>query len=210
MVADILRLAAVDGFDILVLVSGDADLAPAVENVRSLGKKVYVATWGRTSLAARLRQAAFDHLDLLEGLDKFRSAGLSRLIVTTAALAETEERPPASSTPVREAEIQAVGERPTPFEAPTFSETSPEDASDAAFLFELSRAERKLGQGYVGVSFFLNRWRSDVLDPTVAVRQRILDRLVDRSVAELYDAPDGSKAIRRARSDAAQATEGSP
>ena len=46
MVADMLRLAAVDGFDVLVLVSGDADLAPAVENVRSLGKKVFVATWG--------------------------------------------------------------------------------------------------------------------------------------------------------------------
>lgn len=71
MVADMLRLAAVDGFDILVLVSGDADYAPAVEGVRTLGKKVYVATWGGRGLAPRLRRSAFDHIDLTKGLDSF-------------------------------------------------------------------------------------------------------------------------------------------
>lgn len=82
LVADILRLAAVDGFDILVLVSGDADLAPAVETVRLLGKKVFVAMWGDASLSARLRQAAFDHIDLLEGLPIFQVAPMA---VTTSA-----------------------------------------------------------------------------------------------------------------------------
>lgn len=64
MVADMLRLAAVGAFDILVLLSGDADHSPAVEGVRMLGKQAYVATWGKEGLSSRLRKAAFDHIDL--------------------------------------------------------------------------------------------------------------------------------------------------
>lgn len=71
MVADILRLAAVNAFDVAVLVSGDADHAPAVEGVRALGKIIYVASWGLKGMSGRLRKAAFDHLDLLRGLDEF-------------------------------------------------------------------------------------------------------------------------------------------
>ena len=46
MVADMLRFAAVDAFDVLVLMSGDADYAPAIEGVRAIGKQAFVATWG--------------------------------------------------------------------------------------------------------------------------------------------------------------------
>ncbi len=71
MVADILRLAAVNAFDVMVLVSGDTDHGPAVDGARSLGKQVYVASWGGSGLSSRLRKAAFEHIDLLEGLDAF-------------------------------------------------------------------------------------------------------------------------------------------
>lgn len=71
MVADMLRLAAVAAFDVLVLVSGDSDHAPAIEGVRALGRQAYVSTWGRAGLSSRLRKAAFDHIDLLEGLSFF-------------------------------------------------------------------------------------------------------------------------------------------
>jgi len=74
MVADMLRLAAVGAFDVLVLVSGDSDHAPAIEGVRAIGRQAYVSTWGRAGLSARLRKAAFDHIDLMEGLSFFEDA----------------------------------------------------------------------------------------------------------------------------------------
>lgn len=71
MVADMLRLAAVNAFDILILLSGDADHSPAIEGVRSLGKMAYVSTWGGNGLSAKLRSAAFDHIDLMHGVEAF-------------------------------------------------------------------------------------------------------------------------------------------
>ncbi|MBW2262800.1 MAG: NYN domain-containing protein [Deltaproteobacteria bacterium] len=71
IVADMLGLAHQDGFDICVLASGDADMCPAVEGVRAMGKKVFVATWGLANLSQHLRRAAFDHIELTEGLETF-------------------------------------------------------------------------------------------------------------------------------------------
>ena len=71
MVADMLRPAAVDAFDVAVLISGDADHTPAVEGVRALGKQVYLASLGRLWSLPQLRRVAFDHIDLTEGLLRF-------------------------------------------------------------------------------------------------------------------------------------------
>ena len=71
IVADMLRLAAVDAFDVAILLSGDSDLAPAVDGVRTLGKQVYVATWMGRGLSPRIRHLAFDHIDLSTGTDEF-------------------------------------------------------------------------------------------------------------------------------------------
>lgn len=206
IVADILRLAAVNGFDILVLVSGDADLAPAVENVRALGKKVYVATWGWESLAARLRRASFDHIDLRLGLDDFR------MLPPDSGVRPPEPTPPMTSPEAGRGDTSITVEATIPvvdvvvpvlaLQAPigfgSVSVTDPESAADAAFLAELSRAQAKFGKdAYVGVSLFLNRWRSNLLDPAPHVRQRILDRLVQKGLVEVYTAPDGSAAVRR-------------
>jgi len=184
MVAQMLRLAAVDGFDILVLVSGDADLAPAVENVRDLGKKVFVATWGTTSLASRLRRAAFDHIDLRDGLEAFRGEPPVATIAVEAV---------AKSTLVTTAVAEVIDlARPTPA-------TQAVHDPPAAMLEELALAERKFAAGYVGVNYFLRNWRSNQLDPTPEVRQHLLDALVDEGLVEVYDAPDGNKAMRRAK-----------
>lgn len=98
MVADMLRLAAVGAFDVLVLVSGDSDHAPAIEGVRAIGRQAYVSTWGRAGLSARLRKAAFDHIDLMEGLSSFEDAEGAAPPVPPASEPKyaAEDMPPAS------------------------------------------------------------------------------------------------------------------
>jgi len=71
MVTDMVRLAAANAFDVMVLVSGEAHHAPAVEAVRAFGKQVYTASWGETP--RRLRQLAYDHVDLGEGTEELQS-----------------------------------------------------------------------------------------------------------------------------------------
>jgi len=92
MVADMLRLAAVDAFDAVILASGDSDHAPAVEGVRALGKQVYVATWGKEGLSQRTRKAAFDHIDLKQGLANF--------VQTTEPAAAKRPAEPGPAAPV--------------------------------------------------------------------------------------------------------------
>jgi hypothetical protein len=171
MVADMLRLAAVDAFDIMVLMSGDADLSPAVDGVRLLGKKAYVATWGKAGLSARLRKAAFDHIDLAAALDEFA--------VAQAGVG------PARGSEDSEAAIPAAAD----------ASVDMENGEDA-FLDELERAERNFSAGYVGVNYFVSAWRSDRLDPSPIVRRRLLNRLVEAGKIEFYDAAKGDRAMR--------------
>lgn len=158
MVADMLQQAAVGAFDALVLVSGDADLAPAVEGVRSFGKVVFVASWGEHGMAPRVRRAAFDHIDLLSGLPEF-----------------DEGVPP-----------------PRPAEEPG------DDEFDRLLLQQLRLAEDQFRGGYVGLSYFLRRWRAEGFTTAEAERQRALERLVQAGKLELYVADDGSRALRSA------------
>jgi hypothetical protein len=192
-----LRLAAVDGFDILVLVSGDADLAPAVENVRSLGKKVYVATWGRDSLAPRLRQACFDHIDLRAGLDHFRAEAA---LVGGAAPSATCTAPVRQVVGVeRDGSYAPIpGAEPASIALDTIeAQATDPEAGERAFLAALENAESKFAGGYVGLHFFLANWRFVGLDPDKDVRQRLLDRLMANSVVETFDSPDGKIGVRR-------------
>lgn len=187
MVADMLSLAAVGAFDVAVLISGDADHAPAVEGVRGLGKKVVVATWGHYGLSARIRKAAFSHIDLLTGVELF-----------TAAPAK---RGPAAEPPVAVASTPGVSSEHVASDAARHPEapTAPPEASSAevddAFLAELDAASERLT--YVGVNYFVTRWRSDRLTASPDVRRRVLNRLVTAGAVEVYDAPGGSKALRR-------------
>ncbi len=180
MVADMLRLAAVGAFDILVLLSGDADLAPAVEGVRSLGKQAFVATWGGGSLSGRLRRAAFDHVDLCAGADFFSATTGPPPKVLGSAAVDCEA----------EADLAATGKEPG--DAPAATSECGEDA----FLRELGRAEVKFANGYVGVNYFLAGWKAAGLSGALHIRRRILDRLIQLGRVELYEAPNGDMALR--------------
>lgn len=158
MVADMLQLAAVNAFDIMVLFSGDADFAPAVEAVRRLGKIVYVATWGRHGLSSRLRSSAFGHLDLQEGLEVFL---------------KDEEGNPFRSHPSDE-----------------------RDAALEGFLQALQAAEQHFSGGYVGLSYFLNRWIDPRLPADVETRRALLRELEESGRVEVYVTDTGERAIR--------------
>lgn len=61
-------------------------------------------------------------------------------------------------------------------------------------------AEQYFGEGrYVGLSMFLNDWRSDKLPRDPAERQRAVQQAIEGGLLEVYDAADGCKAVRVAR-----------
>ncbi len=73
------------------------------------------------------------------------------------------------------------------------------DAFDRAlevFEGELKIAEDRFSGGYVGLGYFVTKWRSPALDSSTEVRRRLLDALVDDGRIEIYDATDGAQAIR--------------
>jgi len=181
MVADMLRLAAVNAFDVAILVSGDSDHAPAVEGVRTIGKQVYVATWGREGLSPRVRRAAFDHIDLTTGLGDFLA---SPKPVAAAPLLKPLPSAPASAT--------------VPDGRPTAGPGYSRDGADAetVFLQELANAENRFKSGYVGVNHFLRTWKSRELEQDFQARNRILQKLLEKGKVEVFDAPDGNKALR--------------
>jgi hypothetical protein len=85
---------------------------------------------------------------------------------------------------------QDFDSNPTPIEAVTG------DHAMDAFLSELSQAQNKFSGGYVGLGYFLTRWRSAHLDSTPETRRRVLDKLLAEGFVETYNAPDGALAIR--------------
>lgn len=169
MVAHMLKLAAANAFDTLVLMSGDADYAPAIEGVRALGKQAYIASWGGTGVSKRIRSAAFDHIDMLQGLSFFERESLEEDLGQDYGDGE-------EST----IEISSVTG----------------DLSMDSFLAELEQAQNKFSGGYVGLGYFLTRWRSAHLDTTPDTRRRVLDKLLAEGFVETYNAPDGALAIR--------------
>ncbi|MDI1448352.1 NYN domain-containing protein [Polyangium sp. 6x1] len=205
MVADMLRLAAVNAFDVLVLVSGDSDHAPAVEGVRQLGRQAYVSTWGRAGLSTRLRKAAFDHIDLLEGLSFFEDTEGSGPPAPPGPEPRwaSEDIPPAVPTPPAGSALREVthDECEDPEDAdPNAPESAPPSyqpsEDESVFIEELRAAERRLRNGYVGANYFVTRWQSNRLDPSPDGRRRMLEHLVTSRLIVVYHAPDGNAAIR--------------
>ncbi|MCU0694419.1 MAG: NYN domain-containing protein, partial [Polyangiaceae bacterium] len=183
MVADILRDAAIGAYDTVVLMSGDADYAPAVEGVRAIGRQALVATWGGAGLSSRIRRVAFDHIDLLEGLSQFERADDGMPASTPLPLVTLEELGYGGAMD------RASGMDPArrgPISRPERD----------AFLDEVRRAEERFQGGYVGVNYFVTRWASEVLDELPESRRRVLDVLVEDGAVEVYEAPDGKKALR--------------
>jgi hypothetical protein len=187
-----LRLAAVGAFDILVLMSGDADHAPAVEGVRALGRQAYVATWGGIGLSRRIRRAAFDHIDLVESLSECGRQW---------PVGEGEENTAPILVPGQTPQTVSPGSLPhiaggEEDRAQAGGHAENEDTAADILLDEVRRAESKFPLGYVGVNFFVTRWQASQLDPDPDVRRRIIDRLVRDERIELYTTDDGTKAMR--------------
>ncbi len=73
LVADVVLYAVRDAYDVAVVFSGDADVAPALEAARSLGKRGIVATFTLTSMSRTLMRTAWTTVDLSEHLASFTS-----------------------------------------------------------------------------------------------------------------------------------------
>lgn len=72
IVADMMSLGWEDAYDIALLLSSDADIKPAVENLRRFGKKVYHATFAKVSKGTDLRKSCFGAIDLGNMLDDIK------------------------------------------------------------------------------------------------------------------------------------------
>ena len=92
LVADMIHFAAVDAYDVAVLLSGDQDFVPAVEAANALGKRVYLAAWPRHGVSAQLRIRCYDQIHLADGIGSF-STGRPRVGQ------DTESIPPSDGSP---------------------------------------------------------------------------------------------------------------
>lgn len=90
LVADMVYYAATNAFDVAVLLSGDADLRPALEKLRLFGKKAYIASWNGKGMSSRLRSAAFDHIELMKGFNEFKREGTPS--INNSDITETDPR----------------------------------------------------------------------------------------------------------------------
>jgi NYN domain len=167
MAVDAMRGAAVGALDVAVVLSSNPSLLLLCDGLHAVGKQLIVAGWSNQEIPARLKRAAFATLDLSSGLEQFEQRG--------------------GDDPGREARIDQPHDRTEP---PMV--LSPE----AVFVAELANAEERFAGGYVGLGYFVTRWRSHVLDANPDTRRRLLDALVQSGRVELYAAVDGAQAIR--------------
>ncbi len=204
MVADMVRLAAMNAYDLMILVSGDADYTSAIEAVRQFGKIVYVASWGGTGLSFQLRKVAFDHIDLLDGLGEFED--------NTPAWTPPNASPSQSTVPPSSDSGEPASERMTGPPPSTGSGAYSVGSSGLAgastlgptpdlsevFVEQLRMAEASFKGGYVGANYFVTRWKGPGFDASSYDKRRVLDHLVKEDIVDLYEV-DGNKALRLKR-----------
>lgn len=71
MAAQAMYLAGINDFGTAVLVTGDGDYAPVARELRTMGKRVYVAAWGLVGVSRRLQAETFSFIDLSTGMHAF-------------------------------------------------------------------------------------------------------------------------------------------
>lgn len=190
MVAELIQLAAVDGFDLAFILSGDGDFVPAVQAVGALGKQVYIGAWPGQRVARELRAHSFGVVDLGQGIAEF-STGRRRGYGSA---------PPGAPLASPEAS-DGMAPRPSP--------DVPAEPSDleGTMLAEIRAAEAQLP--YVSRWYFLNRWRGSRLPVGPSERERLLGRLIEGGLVEEYEVTDANErqtwAIREARAPVAEA-----
>lgn len=205
LVADLVRLAAINAYDIAVLISGDSDFASALEAARALGKQTYVATWGKAGLSNRLRRAAYHHIDLLDGLPIFGREPQAPPVRPALRVVPPKPEPtPTSTAATSGAEVPSAKtpapERVSTPQAKTAEESDGSDlpAELQAFLEELKRAEAHFHDkgGYLGANYFVSRWQSDRLPTTLDKCRDYLGKLESLGRVETYATPGGDLAVR--------------
>jgi uncharacterized LabA/DUF88 family protein len=170
LVADMVKLAAVDNYDIAILLSGDEDLLPAVEAAAGLGKQVWVATWGRNGMSTHLSPAAFGHIDLQAGLRNFQNEVSGRVNLNDV-----------SFPPEEDSELQGFL-------------CALQRAEDR---FSRTRNMTSGHPGFVGLGYFLTKWEDKALLPDdPEARRAILDALVAKKRITVYDSGTGFKALK--------------
>jgi len=198
MVADMVRMAAMNTFDIAILLSGDADYIPAIESINMLGKQAWIASWDGSGLSSRIREVAFDHINLVSGLHSFEYFEDAKAN-SCKGYANLENVFPENAFSHKDSQA-AISFRN--FLPP--KEMQDNGAiSDEAFLEELIRAEEHFAQkkdhsngGYVGLGYFITKWRSSSLTTSAEQRRVILDRLVESGKVIVYGAPQGYQGIK--------------
>ena len=132
----------------------------------------------RFYLAPRIRKAAYDHIDLLRGVDEF-------------FISVSDKDSNAKNIP-----LGIVDQLPSQLMIATTT-IYDELAEETVFLAELDRASQVLPGGYVGLSYFIRRWQSDRLVADVQRRYRVLEKLQKKGIVEVFQAADGVKGLRR-------------
>jgi uncharacterized LabA/DUF88 family protein len=181
MVADMIRMAASNAFDEMVLMSGDADHSPGLEAVTMLGKRVWVGLWGSYGSGSRIVARSFGRIDLLEGLEKFTVPG-----------ADHPHADEEGSEPWKREEQEELAE---PIDVGEDAETN---QALGNLVREINRAyEHFIRQGgYLGVSYFISRWKSPSIPKTSTDRERLLDIALDNGLVVIETMPSGTKALK--------------
>ncbi len=91
LVVDLVTLGQRDAFDIAVVFSGDADVAPGLAALAAMGKPAWIATFGDNGLSRGLLRQAWSHLDLLAHLDAFAHPELESNGVRTTVAPEPHD-----------------------------------------------------------------------------------------------------------------------
>jgi uncharacterized LabA/DUF88 family protein len=191
LAAEMIQYAAVDSYDIAVLLSGDQDFVPAVEAVQHLGKKVYVATWNGRGLSPELRRRCFGEVNLSAGEVAFAEARRRVPRSTLAALDLKATRnialAPAAPAPSATVESPVTATR----EALNDDDATASllDSGRAAVLADLRDAHSRFQArgGYLSVWYFCNKWRTGHGAPDdPGLRRVMLEQLVTEGAAEFY------------------------
>jgi uncharacterized LabA/DUF88 family protein len=194
MTVDALR-AAHNDVDGMVFISNTAALQPLLDALQTMGKIAVVSSWQPEDIPHRLRKSAYATLDLSLGMDSF--------CVANERTEPSRTEPPRASPSLTP---RAAQQTHTHAQATT----SPPMLAAESFLSELRLAEERFAGGYVGVGYFLGRWRSQILDGNAEVRRKLMDELVASQQVEIYSASDGAQAIRITQASPAVVTSAAP
>lgn len=215
LVAEMIQLAAVNAFDMAVLLSGDQDLVPAVEALGALGKQVYVGTWRGRGLSKELRIRCFGGIDLSEGVNEFC---LTKIQAQRPGGSVTGRRvpigvpsspipvpnplavPPVKNLSTKPASLaQSVAAAVDPAQAPAVAaapaavpaahQCSPQDLENT--LREIQAALKKFDDGFLGRWYFVNMWKGVLPMPnTGEARDSAVTQLISTGKIEQYRTTD--------------------